>query len=186
MKRTLIVGAGQACNTILTEILNAKNSPYENDKVSAAYDPVCIVDDNRELIGREIHGVRVVGMTYEIPSIVAEYHIEQILFAIPSCEEESRKRILGICSSSNVPVKVIPFIGNLIFDEGRTKLVHQARDIKIEDLLGREPVRFDNDEIRSCIRGKKCMVTGGGGSIGSELVRQIAKYSPEQIIIIDI
>ena len=186
MKRTLIVGAGQACNTILTEILNAKNSPYENDKLSAAYDPVCIVDDNRELIGREIHGVRVVGMTYEIPSIVAEYHIEQILFAIPSCEEESRKRILGICSSSNVPVKVIPFIGNLIFDEGRTKLVHQARDIKIEDLLGREPVRFDNDEIRSCIRGKKCMVTGGGGSIGSELVRQIAKYSPEQIIIIDI
>ena len=125
-------------------------------------------------------------MTYEIPSIVAKYKIEQIIFAIPSCEDEERKRILGICSASNVPVKIIPFIGNLIFDESRTKLVHQIRDIRIEDLLGREPIRFDNSEICSFIKGKKCMVTGGGGSIGSELVRQIAKYSPEQILIIDI
>ena len=186
MKRTLIVGAGQACATILTEIFNAKHSPYEKDKISAEYDPVCIVDDNRRFIGREINGIRVVGMTYEIPSIVAKYKIEQIIFAIPSCEDEERKRILGICSASNVPVKIIPFIGNLIFDESRTKLVHQIRDIKIEDLLGREPIRFDNSEICSFIKGKKCMVTGGGGSIGSELVRQIAKYCPEQILIIDI
>ena len=79
MKRTLIVGAGQACATILTEIFNAKHSPYEKDKISAEYDPVCIVDDNRRFIGREISGIRVVGMTYEIPSIVAKYKIEQIM-----------------------------------------------------------------------------------------------------------
>ena len=136
MKRTLIVGAGQACATILTEIFNAKHSPYEDDKISAEYDPVCIVDDNRRFIGREINGIRVVGMTYEIPSIVAKYKIEQIIFAIPSCEDEERKRILGICSASNVPVKIIPFIGNLIFDESRTKLVHQIRDISKELVKG--------------------------------------------------
>lgn len=185
-KRTLIVGAGQASLLLLTEIFNAINSPYEEDKVSAAYEPVCIVDDNRLLIGREMLGVKVVGMTYEIPVIVRKYEIDQIIFAIPSCNEDSRKRILGICSSTNVPIKVIPFIGCLIFDDERNKLMHQIRDIKIEDLLGREPVKFDNVEIKSFITGKKCLVTGGGGSIGSELVRQIAKYNPKQVIILDI
>ena len=185
-KRTLIVGAGQACRMLLTEIFNAVSSSFEDDKISAAYEPVCIVDDNRMVIGREIQGVKVVGMTYEIPVIVKKYEIEQIVFAIPSCNEDARKRILGICSGASVPVKVIPFIGNLIFDDERYKLVHQIRDIKIEDLLGREPVKFDNQEIKSFITGKCCMVTGGGGSIGSELVRQIAKYDPSQIIIIDI
>ena len=185
-KRTLIVGAGQASSLLLTEIFNAKSSPFEEDKVCAVYDPVCIVDDNRLLIGREMHGVKVVGMTYEIPVIVSRYGIEQIIFAIPSCCEDSRKRILGICSSTNVPIKVLPFIGCLIFNDERSKLVHQIRDIKIEDLLGREPVKFDNAEIKSFITGKKCLVTGGGGSIGSELVRQIAKYDPEQIVILDI
>lgn len=186
MKRTLIVGAGQACETILTEIFNAKESPYEADKISAEYDPVCIVDDNKQFVGREIKGVRVVGMTYEIPEVVKKYMIEQIVFAIPSCEDEERQRILGICSSTNLPIKVIPFIGSLIFDESRNKLVHQIRDIKIEDLLGREAIKFDNNEIKEFIKGKKCMITGGGGSIGSELVRQIAKYSPEQVLIVDI
>ena len=185
-KRTLIVGAGQASHLLLTEILNAICSPFDEDKIAAAYDPICIVDDNRLLIGREINGVRVVGMTYEIPVIVRKYQIEQIIFAIPSCDEESRKRILGICSATNIPIKVIPFIGCLIFDDERNKLMHQIRDIRIEDLLGREPVRFDNAEIMSFISGKKCLVTGGGGSLGSELVRQIAKYHPEQVVILDI
>ena len=82
-KRTLIVGAGQASHLLLTEILNAICSPFDEDKIAAAYDPICIVDDNRLLIGREINGVRVVGMTYEIPVIVRKYQIEQIIFAIP-------------------------------------------------------------------------------------------------------
>ena len=97
--------------------------------------------------------------------------------------------ILDICGKTGLPVKVLPFIGSLLeasSDDGSTHFMSQIRDIKVEDLLGRESVKFDNKEIREFIEGKVCMVTGGGGSIGSELVRQIAKYSPKQIIIVDI
>ena len=185
-KRTMIVGGGQTCRMILTEIENAKNSPYEDDKVSAEYAPVCIIDDDRTKIGTEINGVQVVGTTNEIIKFVDNMHIEQIIFAIPSCLEDERKRILDICACTNVKVKVVPFIGSLIFDGGNTPLLTQMHDIRVEDLLGRAPVKFNNEEIRSFISHKICMVTGGGGSIGSELVRQIAKYSPKQIILVDI
>ena len=113
-------------------------------------------------------------------------NIEQIIFAIPSCNEEDRQRILDICSKTSLPVKVIPFISNVVFGDDSNPVVNQIHDIKVEDLLGREPIRFDNDDIKSFIVGKVCLVTGGGGSIGSELVRQIAKYEPKQIIIVDI
>ncbi len=185
-KRTMIVGGGQTCRMILTEIENARKSPYEGDKVSAEYEPVCIIDDDRSKIGTEIQGVTVVGTTSEIIKFADQQHIEQIIFAIPSCLEDERKRILDVCSGTNVPVKVVPFIGNLIFDNGNTPLLNQMHDIKVEDLLGRASVKFDNEEIRRFIHGKVCMVTGGGGSIGSELVRQIARYSPERIILVDI
>ena len=112
--------------------------------------------------------------------------IEQLVFCIPSCMEDERKRILEICSRTELPIKVIPFIGNLIFDDSHPDLLHQVRDIKIEDLLGRDPVTFDNVDIERFISEKVCMVTGGGGSIGSELVRQIVKYHPKQIIVVDI
>ncbi|MCR4795503.1 MAG: polysaccharide biosynthesis protein [Ruminococcus sp.] len=185
-KRTMIVGGGQTCRMILTEIKNATLSSYTDDKISAEYDPVCIIDDDRSKIGTEINGVTVVGTTNEIIKFVDQQHIEQIIFAIPSCLEDERKRILDICSCTKLPVKVVPFIGNLIFDNGNTPILTQMRDIKVEDLLGRAPIKFDNEEIRHFIYGKVCMVTGGGGSIGSELVRQIAKYGPQQIIIVDI
>lgn len=185
-KRTMIIGGGQACKTLLREIKNAQESPYTEDKRSAMFSPVCIIDDDRSKIGKEVSGVTVVGASHEIPKFVQEYKIEQILFAIPSCLEDERKRILEICSGTTVPVKMIPFIGNLIFDDTKTSLLHQVRDIKVEDLLGRDPIRFDNQEIKKFIHGKVCMVTGGGGSIGSELVRQIAKYDPKRIIIVDI
>ena len=185
-KRTMIVGAGQTCRMILTEIENAKKSPYEDDKVSAVYDPVCIIDDDRNKIGSEINGVTVVGTTHEIHKFVDQQHIEQIIFAIPSCLEDERKRILDICSGTGAKVKVVPFIGSLIFDGGNTPILTQMRDIKVEDLLGRAPIKFDNEDIRNFISGKTCMVTGGGGSIGSELVRQIAKYNPNHVIIVDI
>ena len=97
---------------------------------------------------------------------------------------------MDICSKTGLPVKVLPFIGSLLdtsaVGTGSTSFVSQIRDIKVEDLLGREPIRFNNSEIRGFIEGKVCMVTGGGGSIGSELVRQIAKYRPKQVIIVDI
>ena len=183
-KRTMIIGGGQACKMLLKEIDNAKKSPHES--ASAYYHPVCIIDDDPAKLGREIRGVTVVGNSYEIQKFVDEKQVEQIIFAIPSCLEEERQRILDICSKANLPIKIVPFIGNLIFDEENTSLLNQVRDIKVEDLLGRDPITFDNKDIRNFISGKVCMVTGGGGSIGSELVRQIAKYNPEQVIIVDI
>lgn len=183
-RRTMIIGGGQACRMLLKEIHNAQNSQNQNS--SAMFTPVCIIDDDRSKIGTEIGGVTVVGTTAEIQKYADEKNIEQIIFAIPSCLEDERQRILDICSKTTVPVKIIPFIGNLIFDDNNPSLLTQVRDIRVEDLLGREPIKFDNADIKNFISGKVCMVTGGGGSIGSELVRQIAKYSPKQVIIVDI
>ena len=185
-KRTMVIGGGQACKTILKEIHNAQNSPYSGDKQVTLFDPVCIIDDNRDKVGSEIGGVQIVGTTSEIHRFVKEKRIEQILFAIPSCLDDERKRILDICSDTKIPVKVVPFIGNLVFDNENKTIINQIRDIRVEDLLGRDPIKFDNKDIRDFIGGKVCMVTGGGGSIGSELVRQIAKYNPERVIIVDI
>ena len=185
-QRTMIIGGGRACKMLIREIRNAQNSPYAEDKSAANYEPVCIIDDNRDKIGEKVENVQIVGSTNEIEKFVSEMEIQQIIFCIPSCLEDERRRILDVCSKTGLPIKVIPFLGNLIFDETHTSLLGQARDIKVEDLLGRDPIRFDNEDIRAFIRGKVCMVTGGGGSIGSELVRQIAKYDPQQIIIIDI
>lgn len=183
-KRTMIIGGGQACKMLLKEIRNAKNSQNQNS--SALFNPVCILDDDRKKIGTEINGVTVVGTTGEVRKFVVEKQIEQIIFAIPSCLEDERQRILNLCSETEVPIKIIPFIGNLIFDNERSTLLGQVRNIRVEDLLGREPIKFDNADIKDFINGKVCMITGGGGSIGSELVRQIAKYSPKQVIIVDI
>ncbi len=181
--RTLIIGAGQAAQMILDEISSAK---YDDDNISVKYEVVGLVDDDRGKSNSKVKGIRVLGTTNDIPKIVSSANIEQIIFAIPSCSEKDRKRILEICSKTKCKIKVIPFLGNLIFDEDHTELISQAKDIKIEDLLGREPIKFDKQNIKEFIGGKICMVTGGGGSIGSELVRQIAKYKAKQVIIVDI
>ncbi|MBQ6039933.1 MAG: polysaccharide biosynthesis protein [Oscillospiraceae bacterium] len=184
-KRTMIIGGGMACRMLLTEIKNAKKSPYEGDKISAQFTPICIIDDDRNKVGSDVMGVEIVGTTADIERFAKEKEIEQIIFAVPSAVEDERARVMEICSKTKVPVKIVPFIGNLIFDD-KTPLLQQVRDIKVEDLLGRDPIKFDNEDIRKFISGKVCMVTGGGGSIGSELVRQIAKYQPKQVIIVDI
>ncbi len=185
-KRTMIIGGGQTCKLLIKEIHNAQKSDNPEEQTTAQYNPVCIIDDDASKISTEIDGVMIVGKTYEIAKFVEEYKIEQIIFAIPSCEEEDRQRILNICSDTKVPVKVLPYIGSLIFDEQNPTLMHQIRDIKVEDLLGRDPIKFNNQDVKDFINGKICMVTGGGGSIGSELVRQIAKYNPKHVIIVDI
>lgn len=184
-KLTMIVGGGRAANMLLGEIFQAHECPNQTE---VPYLPVCVIDDDTSKIGTKLRGVPIVGTTSEIKKYVEQMHIEQIIFAIPSCLEDERKRILDICAKTDVPVKVIPFISDLIFENTDSKqtLLNQIHDIKVEDLLGREPIKFDNADIRSFIRGKVCMVTGGGGSIGSELVRQIVKYMPKQIIIVDI
>ncbi|MDE6784248.1 MAG: polysaccharide biosynthesis protein [Ruminococcus sp.] len=183
--RTMIIGGGTACAMILREIKNSQESMCADGKTAAHYNPVCIIDDDRSKIGTFVEGVEIVGSTPEIAKFAEEKKIELIIFAIPSCLGEEKKRILNICNETGIKVKILPFIGNLIFDSNNT-LINQIADIKVEDLLGRAPIKFDNREIQNFISGKVCMVTGGGGSIGSELVRQIARYNPAHIIIVDI
>ncbi len=191
-KRTMIIGAGNAAQLLLNEIRNNQTDASRGESTGAAknINPVCLIDDDRYKIGKPVSGVLVAGTTSDIPKVVKELRIELIIFAIPSCPPTDRQTILDICSKTGLPVKVLPFIGSLLdtsaVGTGSTSFVSQIRDIKVEDLLGREPIRFNNSEIRGFIEGKVCMVTGGGGSIGSELVRQIAKYRPKQVIIVDI
>lgn len=188
--RTMIIGAGEACRVLLDEIDRLK--AQKNDAVGAAETlrilPVCLMDDDREKIGKMFHGVLVAGGTADIEKIAKLERIEQIIFAIPSCPPEDRAAILDLCSKTRLPIKVLPFVGSLqeVSDTRKSNYITQIRDIKVEDLLGRDPIKFDNKDIRKFIENKVCMVTGGGGSIGSELVRQIAKYHPTQVIIVDI
>ena len=190
-KRTMIIGAGEACRVLLGEIRRLEQ-PAESGAVGAAENytiyPVCLIDDDRYKIGKYVDGVLVAGGTSDIVKLARLEHIEQIIFAIPSCPPKDRAVILDLCSKTNLPVKVLPFVGSLqdVNEAEKSTYIAQIRDIKVEDLLGREPIKFDNSEIRGFIEGKVCMVTGGGGSIGSELVRQIAKYDPKQVIIVDI
>ena len=181
-ERTLIVGAGNAARMILTEIENAK---YDANNPSHNILPLCMVDDDVTKLHSKINGVEVIGTCPEIPKICVENDITNIIVAIPSLEEEEKRKILDYCSATECKIKVIPYLSEILFAEG-TQLISQAKEIKIEDLLGRKPIEFNREEVRRFINGKVCMVTGGGGSIGSELVRQIARYNPEQIIIVDI
>lgn len=182
-ERTLIVGAGRAGQMILQEILNSRN---DLNNPSHKIMPVCFADDDVSKLRTKINGVSVVGTCPEIPRICADYQISNIIVAIPSCEEDEKRKILDYCSATECKIKVIPYISELLFDDKNKPLISQAKEIRIEDLLGRKPIEFNKKEIKRLINGKVCMVTGGGGSIGSELVRQIAKYEPKQIIIVDI
>ena len=185
-KRTMMVGGGQVCRMLISEIRSAQEQGGDGKRKAAVFDPVCIIDADRSNIGQTIDGVQIVGGISDIKRFVKEMEIEQIVFCTPSFIEDDRKRVLDMCSETNLPVKVIPFIGDLVFGDGEHTLLGRVRDIRVEDLLGRDPIKFDNEEVRGFVSGKTCMVTGGGGSIGSELVRQIAKYAPRRIIIVDI
>ena len=182
-ERTLIVGAGNAARMIIQEIINAES---DENNTARNINPVCLVDDDINKFNTKLLGVDVVGTTKDIPEICKRYNISLVIFAIPSCTEDERKRIMSYCSDSGCRIKTIPYISQLLLDDDAPNILSQVKDIRIEDLLGRPPITFDKTKIRNFIEHKVCMVTGGGGSIGSELVRQIAKYNPEQIIIVDI
>ena len=190
-RRTIIIGAGEATRVLLEEVKRLQ-APKEKDAMGAADSfnmyPVCLIDDDRYKIGKYFCDVLVAGGTSDIEKIARLERIEQIIFAIPSCPPKDRAVILDLCGKTGLPVKILPFVGSLqdVSETEKSNYISQIRDIKVEDLLGREPIKFDNAEIREFIENKVCMVTGGGGSIGSELVRQIAKYNPAQVIIVDI
>ncbi|MBS7299164.1 MAG: polysaccharide biosynthesis protein [Eubacteriales bacterium] len=173
-KRTLIVGAGDAGNKIISEMKTGDGSPYR---------PIAIVDDDESKHGRSIMGIPVIGSTKEIPRYAEEKKIDIIVIAIPSVGSEDRKRILSICSETVCEVKNVPYVHELLSD---CDLLGQARKINIEDLLGRDVVTMTCENSKKLISEKVCMVTGGGGSIGSELCRQIAAYNPEKLVIVDI
>ncbi|MBR4881769.1 MAG: polysaccharide biosynthesis protein, partial [Clostridia bacterium] len=115
-----------------------------------------------------------------------KYSIEQILFAIPTCPDEEKQEILNLCAQTNLPIRLVPKYGTMLMKAGSPAILNQIRDLNIDDLLGRKAVTFDSEDIKNFVSGKVCMVTGGGDSIGSEIVRQLARYNPKRIVIVDI
>jgi FlaA1/EpsC-like NDP-sugar epimerase len=173
-KRVMIVGAGAAAALVIKEMKSSSQSKYM---------PVAVVDDEPYKKGKNIMGVKVLGDRVDIPAIAREKAIETILIAIPTIEDEDKKQILKICKKTNCNIEIIPGMYEII--NGKVSL-NQIRKVDIEDLLGRSPVQLDMKGIESYIHNKTILVTGGGGSIGSELCRQILKFDPKQLIIFDI
>ena len=174
IRNVMIVGGGACGKDVIREYNASENL---TSKVC------CIIDDNAEKKGRMLEGIEIVGNRYDIPKMVAKYEIDDIVFAIPAASGSERKEILEICSTTGAKVRVMPGIYQLV--DGTVSL-KKTRDVQIEDLLGRDTVKTNMEGIRSYINGKVVMVTGGGGSIGSELCRQIAKADPKLLIIFDI
>jgi FlaA1/EpsC-like NDP-sugar epimerase len=173
-QRLLIVGAGSAAMILLKDLAGNNNLNY---------DVVGFIDDDKTKHNAIIYGVKVLGSRYDIPIVCKEKYVDEILIAIPSAGASDRREILEICNETGCKTKILPSIDQVI---SGTDIRHHVRDVQIEDLLAREPIKLDNTEISNYIEGKTILVTGGGGSIGSELCRQIMKYNPEKLVILDI
>ncbi len=170
----LIIGAGMGAREIIIAIQNSMMDKYNI---------VGIIDDDISKLNRYIMGVKVLGKRYDIPKIVKENEVDIIFFAINKIDAVSRRKILELCQETGVKTRVLPTTEEVINKQGA---MNSLRDVEIEDLLGRDAIHLDNKNIQSLIKGKTVLVTGGGGSIGSELCRQIMKYSPEKLVILDI
>jgi FlaA1/EpsC-like NDP-sugar epimerase len=171
VENVLIVGAGRAGELILREILG---------NYRLRYNPVGFVDDNRSKRNLTIHGYRVMGNTRDIPRLVEKYGIDEIFLAVPSAPAKARRRIMLLCKKAQVKFKTLPSVGELLRG---TVTVSALREFQIEDLLGREPARLDTAAIREYVRDKTVLITGAGGSIGSELCRQVAQYAPRRLVL---
>ena len=169
----MLIGAGEAGSIILQEF---KNSKFVEKEI------VCVIDDDPKKWGTFIHGVPVVGGRRKITQSVVRFGIQEIVLAIPTLKPHERKNIINICQQTGCKMSTLPGIYQLINCDVKVSML---RDVQIEDLLGREAVRTDLESIMSYVKDQKVMVTGGGGSIGSELCRQIADDQPKQLIIID-
>ena len=171
---TMVVGAGAAGYMLVREM---KNSKHLNRKVP------CIIDDDPNKIGTYLQGIPIVGGKETIPAMAKKYNIEEIIIAIPTLKEEKQRELLEICQETACKIKMLPGIYQMVNQEVDISML---RDVSIEDLLGREPVDLHMEKIGRYISGKVILVTGGGGSIGSEICRQVALHDPKQLIIVDI
>lgn len=172
-KKLLIIGGGYSANDIIKTI---------NSTLKGQYDIVGIIDDNKKRIGYSVAGVRIIGDRNDIAKVCEAHGVDEIFFSIVNIDNKNKKEILEICSKTGAKVKVLPSLTELITEEN---LYHSLRDVGIEDLLGRDPIELDNHNIKSLINGKVVLVTGAGGSIGSELCRQIMLHNPKQIVLLD-
>lgn len=173
-KNIMIVGAGEAGEKILREVTV---STHVNKAVK------CFIDDDLNKKGTSIHGVPIVGNRYDILANVQKYGIDEIFVALPSVDDKEISAILNICKDTKCKLKRLPGIYQFINDE---VILNKLKDVEVQDLLGRDPIKVNLNEIMSYVTNKVVMVTGGGGSIGSELCRQIAERGPRQLIIVDI
>ena len=172
-KRVMIVGGGQAGTLLIKEL---------NSSERASGIPVCIIDDDHNKIGKYINGVPIRGTRGEIPELAEKYKIDEIYIALPTATGVERKKILEICQKTKCILKILPGLYQLMSGEVS---IAKLRDVEIDDLLGREPIKVNLDEIMGYVKGKVVMVTGGGGSIGSELCRQLAGHGVSHLIIFD-
>lgn len=173
-KRVMLIGAGSAGQMILRDMSRAQEI---KDKV------VCIIDDNQNKWNRYLNGIPIIGGRDEILSAAEKYKIDEIFLAIPSASIQQKRDILSICNETNCKLRQLPGMYQFVTGE---ITVSAMKEVSIEDLLGRDPIKTDMTEVFTFITGKTVLVTGGGGSIGSELCRQIAAHKPKQLIIFDI
>lgn len=171
---TMVVGAGSAGYMLVREL---KNSKHLNRKIP------CIIDDDPKKLGTYLQGIPVVGPKESIPAMAKKYNIEEIIVAIPTLQEKAQKELLEICQETACKIKILPGIYQMVNQEVDISML---RDVSIEDLLGRDPIDLHMEEIAGYIGSKVICVTGGGGSIGSEICRQVALHHPKQLIIVDI
>jgi FlaA1/EpsC-like NDP-sugar epimerase len=172
-KRVLIVGAGQAGEMLARDLLRDN---------SRTYLPVAFVDDKPRRLGQDIHGIPVVGGSESIPDIVKERAIDIIVLAVPSAKVKQRQRLVELCERTGVPFRTVPQLGDLMSGQ---VAINQLRRVSIEDLLGREPVSLDWEAIKEGLSEQVILVTGAGGSIGSELCRQIARLDPAKLVLLE-
>lgn len=173
-KRVMIIGAGAASALLIKEMRTHQSMNYE---------PVVAIDDDYFKIGTSISGVKIMGNRYNIEKIAADQKIDIILLAIPSIDGKDKKEILDICKKTDCNIKIVPGVYELI---GNRYILNKIRDVAVEDLLGRDTIKLDTEDISKYLENKTVLVTGGGGSIGSELCRQIINFNPKELIILDI
>ena len=173
-KKVLIIGAGEATKILISTIKSSMKNIYSI---------VGLIDDNPNKVDYAISGKKILGTRFDIPRICKENNIDVIFFTISNISNEDRKKILEICQETGCKVRILPGTKELIKDK---PIMQNFRDVEIEDLLGRDPIKLDNKNIKELIHNKVVLVTGGGGSIGSELCRQIIRFEPERLVIVDI